>query len=86
MTNRQAIEEGLADHAAEREEADAREQLVSASLAVLDRCCDECERIADTRGEHRRAYARAIAAGVMDDQPGEVEWLTMHRLEREEVV
>lgn len=75
--------EGLADYAAEREEEDARENLISwatEASAPVDE--EDCGFGAYARGELRKAHWRAREAGVFDDRPGEAEWMTLHRWER----
>lgn len=76
------IAEGLVDYALDREEADAREQMIRWSADVADPCCRECGFLTYARQELRAALRRARAAGVFDEQPGEAEWLTRHRVER----
>lgn len=80
------IDEGLADHAYEREELDARENLIAwatEASAPIDEDEEDCGFGAYARTELRKAHRRARTAGVFDDQPGEAEWMTMHRRERE---
>jgi hypothetical protein len=76
------IVEGLADYALEREEADAREEMIRWAVRVADPCCRDCGYLRYARQEHRAARKRARAAGVFDEQPGEAEWLARHRVER----
>jgi hypothetical protein len=79
-----AVNEGLADYAAEREERDARENLGAwATAASAPVGGDDCGVGAYARGELGRAWQRAREAGVFEDQPGEAGWLTMHRWERD---
>ena len=76
------IEEGLADYALEREEADAREQMIRWSVHVAAPCCRECGFLTYAGQELRAALKRARAAGVFAEQAGEAAWLTRHRIER----
>ena len=76
------ISEGLADYALEREEADAREEMIRWSGRVAFPCCRECGFLTYARQEQLAAIRRARAAGVFVEQPGEAEWLTLHRVER----
>lgn len=82
MREQDEIEEGLADHELERQEADAREQLLRWAVRVADPCCPECGYLAYARQELRAARRRAAAAGVFDQQLGEADWLERHRVER----
>jgi hypothetical protein len=82
MTLKDAIIEGLADYAMEREEADARETMIRWTVRVADPCCHDCGFLAYARQELRAALRRARAAGVFEEQPGEAAWLTRHRIER----
>lgn len=79
------IDEGLCDHALEREEQIAGEVLVAWAVEVAGACCDleDAGFLAHARRQLGAAHRRALAAGALDDQPGEAEWMTMHRLERE---
>ena len=74
--------EGLADFALEREEADAREEMIRWSVRVADPCCRDCGFLTYAKQELIAALGRARAVGVFDEQPGEAEWLTRHRVER----
>ena len=76
------IAEGLADYEQDREEAEAREQMLHWSAQVAAPCCRDCGWLAYAREELRTALRRARAAGVFAAQPGEAEWLTKHRVER----
>jgi hypothetical protein len=76
------IAEGLADHGLEREEAEAREEMLRWSAHVADPCCRECGFLSYARQELRAALKRARVAGVFAEQPGEAAWLTRHRIER----
>lgn len=76
------IAEGVADYELEREEADARETMITWAVRVEAPCCDDCGFLDYAREELRAAHRRARAAGVFEDQPGEAEWLTRHRVER----
>lgn len=76
------IAEGLADHALDQEERDARAQLIRWATAVFDPCCRECGWLTSAKQELRAAQRRARAIGVFDEQPGEADWLTAHRDER----
>jgi hypothetical protein len=75
------LAEGLADYAIECEERDAREDLIICATSA-SAPFDEDDFVAYARDQLRKATQRARAAGVFDDQPGEAEWLTMHRWER----
>ena len=76
------IMEGLADYVLEREEADAREDMIRWAVKVADPCCRDCGYLTYARQELRAARERAQAAGVFDAQPGEADWLERHRVER----
>ena len=82
MLKHDEIAEGLADYDLERQEADAREQLLRWAVRVADPCCRECGYLAYARQELRAARRRAAAAGVFDKQRGEADWLERHRVER----
>lgn len=89
-----ALDEGLADYAIIREEQDAREAWIAwavivagagvAGVGLGDCDLEDCGFLDDARRELVGAHRRARLAGVLDDQPGEAEWLTMHRWERED--
>ena len=76
------ISEGLADFALEREEADARADMIRWSAHVAAPCCRECGFLTYARQELAAALKRARAIGVFDEQPGEANWLSCHRVER----
>lgn len=76
------ISEGLADHALDQEEADAREEMIRWAVRVVDPCCLDCGYLSYAKQELGAARRRARAAGVFDEQPGEEEWLARHRVER----
>ena len=76
------IVEGLADYALEREEADAREQMIRWAAHVAAPCCRDCGFLTYAGQELQAALKRARAAGVFAEQSGEAEWLTRHRIER----
>lgn len=74
--------EGLDDYALEREEADAREQVIYWSTAVATPCCRDCGYLTYAKHELHAALRRAHAIGVFDEQPGEATWFAGHRAER----
>lgn len=76
------IAEGLVDYALEREEADARADMIRWAVRLVNPCCRDCGYLTYARQEHCAARKRARAAGVFDEQPGEAEWLERHRVER----
>jgi hypothetical protein len=76
------ITEGLADYALEREEADARADMIRWVVAVADPCCRDCGYLTYAKENLRAARKRARALGVFDEQPGEADWLARHRVER----
>ena len=76
------IWEGLVDFALEREEADARGDMIRWSAHVAAPCCRECGFLTYARQELSAALRRARAVGVFDEQPGEADWLARHRVER----
>ena len=76
------ITEGLADYALEREEADARADMIRWAVAVADPCCRDCGYWTYAKENLRAARKRARALGVFDEQPGEADWLERHRIER----
>ena len=77
-----AIAEGLEDYDLDREECDARAQMIRWAAVVASPCCRDCGYLAYAREELRSALRRARVLGVFDDQPGEVDWLAAHRAER----
>lgn len=77
-----AIAEGLTDYELDREESDAREQVIHWSTAVVDPCCRECGYLTYAKEELHAALRRARAVGVFEEQPGEADWLAGHRVER----
>lgn len=76
------IAEGLADYELDREEADARADMLRWAVAVADPCCRDCGYLTYAREQLGDARRRARAAGVFDEQPGEAAWLERHRVER----
>lgn len=76
------ITEGLADYALDHEEAEARWRMIHWATRVVDPCCRECGFLTYARQELLAALRRARAAGVFEEQPGEAEWLSRHRVER----
>jgi hypothetical protein len=77
-----AIAEGLDDYVLDREEREAREQMIHWAAIVASPCCRDCGYLSYAKEELRAALRRARAIGVFDEQPGEADWLDGHRVER----
>lgn len=82
MMKQNEIAEGLVDYELEREEADAREDMIRWAARVVNPCCRDCGYLAYAKQELRAARRHASAVGVLDKQPGEADWLDRHRVER----